>query len=144
MNEEIKVFETQTPGVWVGKEKIDIKVKKILVAEEPCDCGVKIRHNNGGNYHKEIYVIFVGNELVCWRFTNTRERNDNDRRKLVIGYINHPEVGIHNVLTWEVLDDIEKRNIDNIIDWIPIKNSDDIFDPVEGFKELPLPFEVKE
>jgi hypothetical protein len=23
---------------------------------EPCDCGSRIRHNNGGNYHDEIYL----------------------------------------------------------------------------------------
>lgn len=23
---------------------------------EPCDCGSNIRHNNGGNYHEEIFL----------------------------------------------------------------------------------------
>lgn len=23
---------------------------------EPCDCGSQVRHNNGGNYHEEIYL----------------------------------------------------------------------------------------
>lgn len=38
---------------------------------EPCDCGSQIRHNNGGNYHDEIYlkrdgeVVFVKYETTC-------------------------------------------------------------------------------
>jgi hypothetical protein len=38
---------------------------------EPCDCGNQIRHNNGGNYHDEIYLrrdsgqIFVKYETTC-------------------------------------------------------------------------------
>ncbi len=23
---------------------------------EPCDCGSHVRHNNGGNYHRQIYL----------------------------------------------------------------------------------------
>ena len=38
---------------------------------EPCDCGNQIRHNNGGNYHDEIYLqrdrkeVFVKYETSC-------------------------------------------------------------------------------
>lgn len=38
---------------------------------EPCDCGSQVRHNNGGNYHDEIYFkrdsgkIFVKNDTSC-------------------------------------------------------------------------------
>jgi len=36
----------------------------ILVAraDEPCDCGSHVRHNNGGNYHSE-YAIFFDRKL---------------------------------------------------------------------------------
>ncbi len=38
---------------------------------EPCDCGNRISHNNGGNYHDEIYLrkdsgkVFVKYETTC-------------------------------------------------------------------------------
>lgn len=38
---------------------------------EPCDCGNRISHNNGGNYHDEIYLkrdsgeIFVKYDTTC-------------------------------------------------------------------------------
>lgn len=38
---------------------------------EPCDCGNQVRHNNGGNYHQEIYLkhdsgqTFVKYETSC-------------------------------------------------------------------------------
>ena len=38
---------------------------------EPCDCGNRIRHNNGGNYHDEIYLkrdsgkVFIKYETTC-------------------------------------------------------------------------------
>lgn len=38
---------------------------------EPCDCGSRVQHNNGGNYHEEIYLskdsgqAFVKYETTC-------------------------------------------------------------------------------
>ncbi len=38
---------------------------------EPCDCGSQVRHNNGGNYHEEIFLrsegdkAFVKYETSC-------------------------------------------------------------------------------
>lgn len=38
---------------------------------EPCDCGSHIRHNNGGNYHEEVYLrkdegkVYVKYESTC-------------------------------------------------------------------------------
>ena len=32
------------------------KEEKRLSIYEPCNCGSQIRHNNGGNYHQEIYL----------------------------------------------------------------------------------------
>lgn len=37
---------------------------------EPCNCGSQIRHNNGGNYHEEIYLkadqgVYVKHETTC-------------------------------------------------------------------------------
>ena len=32
-------------------------------AIEPCDCGSRISHNNGGNYHDEIYLHRDGDEV---------------------------------------------------------------------------------
>lgn len=42
-----------------------------LAILQPCDCGSRIRHNNGGNYHDEIYlrrdenIVFVKYETTC-------------------------------------------------------------------------------
>jgi hypothetical protein len=42
-----------------------------LAIYEPCDCGSQVRHNNGGNYHGEIYLLrdsgkwFVKYETTC-------------------------------------------------------------------------------
>jgi len=42
-----------------------------LAIYEPCNCGSHIRHNNGGNYHDEIYLRhdsgkdFVKFETTC-------------------------------------------------------------------------------
>ncbi len=38
---------------------------------EPCDCGNHVQHNNGGNYHDEIYLrcdegqVFIKRETTC-------------------------------------------------------------------------------
>lgn len=38
---------------------------------EPCDCGSRVRHNNGGNYHERIYLkkdsgqVFVKYDTTC-------------------------------------------------------------------------------
>lgn len=38
---------------------------------EPCDCGSHVRHNNGGNYHDQIFLrldsgqMFVKYETTC-------------------------------------------------------------------------------
>jgi len=32
---------------------------------EPCDCGGQVRHNNGGNYHQELYFRMDAGK--CWR-----------------------------------------------------------------------------
>ena len=34
----------------------EFKEKGQLDIYEPCNCGSHIRHNNGGNYHDEIYL----------------------------------------------------------------------------------------
>ena len=57
------------------KERIDEAIKEFeetgsLGIFQPCDCGSRIRHNNGGNYHEEIYLkadqeIFVKYETTC-------------------------------------------------------------------------------
>jgi len=38
---------------------------------EPCDCGNRVQHNNGGNYHDRIYLqrdgeqVFVKYDTTC-------------------------------------------------------------------------------
>ncbi len=58
------------------KEKIEKAIKTFegtgnLSIYEPCNCGSQVRHNNGGNYHTEIYLrrdsgdAFVKFETTC-------------------------------------------------------------------------------
>lgn len=58
------------------KEKVAIAIAEFqknseLRIYEPCDCGSHIRHNNGGNYHEEIFLredggeVFVKYETTC-------------------------------------------------------------------------------
>ena len=30
--------------------------ESLNIIEEPCNCGMRIRHNNGGNYHQNILI----------------------------------------------------------------------------------------
>lgn len=44
----------------------------VATLEEPCDCGMQIRHYNGGNYHKTIELRMDSGR--CWmRRTTTCE-----------------------------------------------------------------------
>lgn len=58
------------------KESVDTAIQEFeesgkLSIFEPCNCGSQIRHNNGGNYHDEIYLrrdgdtVFVKRETTC-------------------------------------------------------------------------------
>lgn len=58
------------------KEKIQDAIKRFgeegrLVIYEPCDCGSRIRHNNGGNYHDIVRLerdggqAFVKYDTTC-------------------------------------------------------------------------------
>jgi hypothetical protein len=58
------------------KEKIEQAIEQFdktgeLSIFEPCDCGSHIQHNNGGNYHEEIYLkrdsgkVFVKYGTTC-------------------------------------------------------------------------------
>lgn len=55
--------------VELAKKKLEIT--KELGIYEPCNCGNRVQHNNGGNYHQEIYLAidkgryFVKYETTC-------------------------------------------------------------------------------
>jgi len=44
---------------------------------EPCDCGARIQHNNGGNYHELIYIksdsdrYFIKFDTTCTLTSST-------------------------------------------------------------------------
>lgn len=50
---------------------VDFNSTGTLSIYEPCDCGNRVQHNNGGNYHEEIYLkrdsgkVFVKYETTC-------------------------------------------------------------------------------
>lgn len=53
------------------QEAIDLfKEQGYLNIHEPCDCGDRVRHNNGGNYHDIIYLKKdSGRYFVKWTDT---------------------------------------------------------------------------
>ena len=73
------------------KEKYTIEMEDIYFG--PCDCGHRIRHNNGGNYHKVIQLIKINGIPVGVRETDTREINRNDKRELFFIDSRNPEQG---------------------------------------------------
>ena len=78
-----------------GKEKKEYNVNIEDIYIQECNCGNRIRHNNGGNYHKVIQLITVDEIPVCVRETNTRELNRNDKKELSFIDSENPEEGIH-------------------------------------------------
>ena len=54
-----------------------LKVNVIQLYCEPCDCGLQVRHNNGGNYHSIDRLHIIGDEnciyCVILEETTTRE-----------------------------------------------------------------------
>lgn len=48
------------------------QVEGLLEIDEPCDCGDRVRHNNGGNYHQWI-VLQKDGEKVFAKFGDTCE-----------------------------------------------------------------------
>jgi hypothetical protein len=57
------------------KERVVEAIKEFedsgeLDISEPCDCGSRIRHHNGGNYHDKIYLqrdgeVYVKYDTTC-------------------------------------------------------------------------------
>jgi late competence protein required for DNA uptake (superfamily II DNA/RNA helicase) len=44
----------------------------MIIGCERCNCGEIIRHNNGGNYHRRVWIYWVNGEFVVW-WGNTKE-----------------------------------------------------------------------
>lgn len=63
---------------------------------EPCNCGNQIRHNNGGNYHQEIYLKRDGKQVFV-KYDDTCE--------------------LTAPAEWEACDDWQKVITDNA-DWL--------------------------
>lgn len=64
-------------------------LKKSIVETycEPCNCGLQIRHHNGGNYHEIERIHIIGNEdgvyCVILEETTTREDFPGDRYEVL-------------------------------------------------------------
>lgn len=55
------------------KEAVELfKEQGSILLEEPCDCGINIRHHNSGNYH-EIVTICKDEGRTFARFSDTCE-----------------------------------------------------------------------
>jgi len=121
------------------------KIKKELVYLEPCDCGEKILHNNGGNYHKKVYRYYNDKEeTVCYRVTTTRERigNFDGDMLLIIGTNSNAP----NKVFAEKGDTAKEGNIDSEIYSEPIKKYDELYFSFSELNEevLDLVPELKE
>lgn len=55
-------------------------IKKTVIETycEPCNCGLQIRHHNGGNYHtiERLHIISDDNAIVCKILEKTTTRED--------------------------------------------------------------------
>jgi hypothetical protein len=77
-----------------GKEekkmpKITIEHEVVELYREPCDCGNRILHNNGGNYHRlTLLHVFSSSDREAWcvvlESTNTREDFPQDEHEHLI------------------------------------------------------------
>ena len=68
------MFENEEKGLIIEAMRT-YNETETLVISEPCNCGSQIRHNNGGNYHQTVEIIYNnGNPLV--RFSDTSELTD--------------------------------------------------------------------
>ena len=92
---------------------------------EPCNCGSKTRHNNGGNYHRIIHLIEHKGRLYML-FTNTRELfpSDNailveDEDRLKITFKDSHEVTLSKVCEYLKNDDFLIET--TMSDWIKLK-----------------------
>jgi len=64
-----------------------VTITETRVYTEPCDCGDRIRHNNGGNYHDRINVVAVSGEqgyCVLVEETTTRENFPADKFEVLL------------------------------------------------------------
>jgi hypothetical protein len=59
---------------------------------EPCDCGSRIRHNNGGNYHEIIRLIrdedqvFIKHDTTCELVPDAEWYECQDWKKVIKDY----------------------------------------------------------
>lgn len=64
-----------------------LKKNVIKLYCEPCNCGLQIKHNNGGNYHAVDKLHLIGDEdgvyCVILEKTNTRECFTGDRYEIL-------------------------------------------------------------
>ena len=64
-----------------------LKINVIQLYSEPCDCGLQIRHNNGGNYHAvdRLHIIGDENSIYCviLEETTTREGFPGDQYEIL-------------------------------------------------------------
>jgi|GEM_PF-4642355 len=64
-----------------------MKKNTITLYAEPCDCGSRIRHNNGGNYHAVDQLHLIGDEnsvyCIILEETTTREGFPGDRYEIL-------------------------------------------------------------
>jgi len=77
-------------NISTGGQEEEIMLKKNIIDlyVEPCNCGLQIRHNNGGNYHAVVRLHLIGDEdgvyCVILEKTSTREDFPGDRYEILI------------------------------------------------------------
>jgi len=59
-------------AILLEKAKKEFIAKGELIISEPCDCGSRIRHNNGGNYHSTVELKKDSNKFFE-RWSSTSE-----------------------------------------------------------------------
>jgi len=60
-----------------------MRIERIEALYEPCNCGSRCRHFNGGNYHERIYLLQYRGQLYAF-YTDTREFFPSDNNTIYV------------------------------------------------------------
>jgi len=78
-------------GHVMGEQEDNIRhtMKTTALLEEPCNCGDRVMHHNGGNYHRRIRLhtlVTDDSYVVLLEDTTTREHFPGDNYQYLVKY----------------------------------------------------------
>lgn len=72
----------------------NLKEGEELFFSEPCDCGSRIMHNNGGNYHQRQRITAVENGMFQFETWSTCDIEDDYTEEIVDAHRAHRIVAV--------------------------------------------------